>query len=123
MQTVARFFVQAAFLLPGNPWHWHCPIVELYKVHRLHGSLMSAGKECVEGWRDPFIIQTKQSADAYRMIIGSGYKRGERKNGCVLQYTSDEVDGPWRYDGVVVEGDFLHGRVWECPALVQVGAH
>eukprot|EP00892_Ulva_mutabilis_P010965 jgi/Ulvmu1/8240/UM041_0050.1 len=80
----------------------------------------SVGPGCVEGWRDPFIVTTEQSGSKYRMIIGSGYCRGGQKNGCVLQYSAHSVKGPWLYDGIVAEGDWHHGRVWECPALVQV---
>lgn len=81
-----------------------------------------AGPGCVEGWRDPFVVTTMQSGTSYRMLLGSGYHRDGKKNGCVLQYSATDVAGPWRYDGVVAEGDFQHGRVWECPALVQVAS-
>lgn len=66
------------------------------------------------------MVTTLQSGTTYRMIVGSGYNSGGKKNGCVLQYSATDIAGPWKYDGVVAEGDWLHGRVWECPALVQV---
>lgn len=74
----------------------------------------------MEGWRDPFVVTTLQSGTTFRMLLGSGYHRDGQKNGCVLQYSAADLMGPWRYDGVVAEGDCKHGRVWECPALVQV---
>ena len=79
-----------------------------------------AGHGCIEGWRDPFVMTTPQSGTSYVMIVGSGYCCDGQKNGCVLQYSARDLAGPWHYDGVVMEGDWHHGRVWECPALVQV---
>lgn len=66
------------------------------------------------------MVTTTQSGSKFRMIVGSGYCRDGQKNGCVLQYSATDVQGPWCYDGIVAEGDWQHGRVWECPALVQV---
>lgn len=54
------------------------------------------------------------------MIVGSGFTVDGAKNGCVLLYTSDEAAGPWQYKGIIASGDCKLGRVWECPALVQV---
>lgn len=54
------------------------------------------------------------------MIQGSGFTVDGAKNGCVLLYSADEAAGPWQYEGIIASGDGKHGRVWECPALVQV---
>ena len=54
------------------------------------------------------------------MILGSGFTVDGAKNGCVLLYSADEAAGPWQYEGIIASGDGKHGRVWECPALVQV---
>jgi sucrose-6-phosphate hydrolase SacC (GH32 family) len=54
------------------------------------------------------------------MILGSGFKVDGARNGCVILYTADEPAGPWKYKGIIASGDCQLGRVWECPALVQV---
>ena len=55
------------------------------------------------------------------ILMGSGYQRANGdKSGCVMLYSAEDVDLPWRYEGIVGEGVCTLGRVWECPALVQV---
>jgi sucrose-6-phosphate hydrolase SacC (GH32 family) len=55
------------------------------------------------------------------MILGSGTRGADgRKRGCVLRYSSPCLQGPWAYEGVVAKGAPEEGRVWECPALLQV---
>ena len=102
----------------------------------------------LEGWRDPFVFRhperraaavsaaTESAAESaaappFEMILGAGFSTVEGsaeeasaagKRGCVLRYSAAGVDGPWTFEGVVAEGRAGEGRVWECPALLQVGA-
>lgn len=82
-----------------------------------------AGVE-LEGWRDPFIYRKGSNGTRWLMILGSGYKREDRKIGCVMLYSADAVRGPWTYEGLLADGESdvspQLGRVWECPALAHV---
>lgn len=74
----------------------------------------------LEGWRDPFIYRRGDATNKWMMLLGSGYKRDGAKNGCVMLYTAESLDGPWAYEGIIAEGDRTLGRVWECPLMVQL---
>jgi sucrose-6-phosphate hydrolase SacC (GH32 family) len=77
----------------------------------------------LEGWRDPFIFRGGQQGERWQMVMATGKCRDGEKDGTVILYSADTLEGPWRYDGVLFEGDCRAGRVAECPGLVQVRTH
>ena len=86
--------------------------------------------EVLEGWRDPFVFQRNDSSGktAFQMVVGSGTRDAAGgKRGCVMRYTAPALEGPWQYRGIIA-GEAKGsppklGRVWECPALLQIAAH
>lgn len=71
------------------------------------------------GWRDPFIVPSKEFEGKITMLLGSGFVE---QGGAVLKYsTSQSLMKGWKYDGVVLQHHSnKFGDVWECPVLVPV---
>jgi hypothetical protein len=85
-------------------------------VHKYAGCVL-------EGWRDPFVYQrcASDGSKMFQMILGSGKRDPDGlKQGLILRYSSPDLCGPWRYEGIVATGSPKEGRVWECPAIVEV---
>jgi sucrose-6-phosphate hydrolase SacC (GH32 family) len=85
-------------------------------VHKYAGCVL-------EGWRDPFVYQrcASDGSQMFQMILGSGKRDADGlKQGLILRYSSPDLCGPWRYEGIVATGSPKDGRVWECPAIVEV---
>ena len=93
------------------------------------------GAKQLEGWRDPFVFQTKNASGHthFQMVLGTGTKdRAGECRGAIMHYAAPALEGPWSYKGLVAEEaqgslhdlgsteDPCTGRVWECPALLQV---
>lgn len=63
------------------------------------------------------------------MLLGAGTRDAAgHKRGCVMRYAAPALEGPWKYRGIVAGEAKAStpprlGRVWECPAILQIPAH
>lgn len=73
-----------------------------------------------EHQRDPKIMKVPDQ-DKYYMVIGA---QTLDKRGCVLVYSSDELQHGWMFAGELkVPGFENFGDMWECPSIEHIGGH
>ena len=85
------------------------PVIDGPPVNELNGT--------VSGFRDP-AFWYDSSISKWRLFIGSGI---ENQGGCILQYTSDVLEGPWTFIKPLIMGNYEeHGDMWECPDLFEL---
>ena len=80
--------------------------------------LFGANPAYTEHQRDPKIIRVP-GKDKYYMIIGA---QTLDKRGCVLVYSSEELQHGWLFEGELkVPGFEDFGDMWECPSIEHLG--
>lgn len=73
----------------------------------------------VAGFRDPSFWYDEE-IKKWRLLLGSGI---ENVGGCILQYQSNTLQGPWEYISQLISGNVTyHGDDWECPDLFQLSS-
>lgn len=73
----------------------------------------------MQGFRDPFVVQTIETMNRpeKHIIVGSGL-RG--RGGTILVYRATDVTQPWDFAGVLCTEGTDTGPIWECPGLISV---
>jgi hypothetical protein len=104
--------------------HSDCWVLGCVNLDELPWNTLLRCVGCImEGWRDPFVYQRTalDGSRMFQMILGSGMRTPEgQKQGMIMRYSARDLCGPWKCEGTIAEGSTNEGRVWECPALVEV---